>query len=179
MNFAGFLLKKAGWKFVINIPPTPKCIICVAPHTSNWDFILGELCIRSRKMKASFLMKEAWFFFPLGCLLRGIGGIAVSKSHSDVTQNVVDEINNRKEIAVAVTPEGTRSLNANWHHGFLYMAAEAKVPLVLAYIDYKQKVVCFGKIYQMTGDIDADMTAIKQYYKNFTGRYPEKFTTGL
>ena len=47
-----------------------KCVICVAPHTSNWDFILGLFAYKSLGREANFLMKEFWFFFPLNILLR-------------------------------------------------------------------------------------------------------------
>ena len=64
----------------ITVPDYPKAIICVAPHTSNWDFIVGELAIRSVGRKAGFMMKSSWFFFPLGYLLKAIGGIPVVRS---------------------------------------------------------------------------------------------------
>ncbi len=201
-------MKKAGWKFKVNIPPLAKCVICVAPHTSNWDFIMGELAIRSVGMRAGFLMKSTWFFFPLGLLLRGMGGIpvhrasraetllehkgvnmepieAIERLHGDnknhVTQTVIDAFGKRERLAIAVTPEGTRSLNPHWHKGALVIAQEAQVPIVLAYFDYRNKVACLDQIFETTGDTEADMLAIKQYYndKKDYARYPEHFTTGL
>lgn len=68
-----------GWSVDISVPDFPKAIICVAPHTSNWDFIMGELAIRSVGRKAGFMMKSSWFFFPLGYLLRAIGGVPVHR----------------------------------------------------------------------------------------------------
>lgn len=175
-------MRNHGWKFVVNIPSISKCVICVAPHTSNWDFIMGELASRSVGMKAKFLMKETWFFFPLKYLLKALGGIPVSRKHrSNVTGGVVDSFNKRDKLVVAVTPEGTRSLNPNWHKGFLYIAHEAKVPIVLGYFNYEKKIVCLDRIFEPTGDIDDDMIAIKHYYNNCDcrGKFPEKFTTGL
>ena len=184
MQLARFILRTAGWRFKVNIPETPKCVICVAPHTSNWDFIMGELGIRSAGMKAGFLMKSTWFFFPLGCLLRAIGGVAVHRGggeHSSVTQTVVDEFSARESLAIAITPEGTRSLNPHWHKGLLVIAKEANVPVVLAYIDYKNKVACLDTIFEPTGDHDADLASIRKYYadKGYMARFPEKFTAGL
>ena len=110
MNLAGWILKKAGWSFAINIELPPKCVVCVAPHTSNWDFVLGELCIRSVGRTAGFLMKNTWFFFPMGVLLRRIGGIAVKQhQHTNVTEQVVQEFAAHDQLMIAVTPEGTRS----------------------------------------------------------------------
>lgn len=175
-------MRNHGWKFVVNIPPTSKCVICVAPHTSNWDFIMGELASRSVGMKARFLMKDTWFFFPLKYLLKALGGVPVCRSHStNVTGDVIDSFSKRKELVVAVTPEGTRSLNPNWHKGFLYIAQKANVPIVLGYFNYEKKIVCLDKIFETTGDVDADLISIKRYYDNCDcrGKYPEKFTTGL
>ena len=143
---------------------------------------MGELAIRSVGMKAGFLMKDTWFFFPLKYLLRSIGGVPVSRHRrTNVTGGVVDQFNHCDSLAVAVTPEGTRSLNANWHKGFLYIAQEAQVPIVLGYFNYQKKIVCLDRIYEPLGDVDADMLAIKKYYDNCDacGKYPEKFTTGL
>lgn len=61
------------------VPDYPKSIICVAPHTSNWDFVLGKFAWWSLGRKAGFLMKEAWFFFPMKYLFRAMGGIPVSR----------------------------------------------------------------------------------------------------
>ena len=66
MNLAGLILRAAGWHVNITVPPYPRSVICVAPHTSNWDFVLGKLAYASVGRKAGFLMKESWFFFPLG-----------------------------------------------------------------------------------------------------------------
>lgn len=180
MILAKWILGRAGWKFACNIPPTPKCVICVAPHTSNWDFVLGELATRSVGMRASFLMKSTWFFFPMGCLMRALGGIPVNRSqHTHVADGVVAEFNRRERLWVAVTPEGTRSRNEHWHTGFLHIALAAHVPVVLGYIDYATREVCIDCIFTPTGDIDADMRSIKCYYQGRTGRHPEQFATGL
>ena len=58
MNAAAFILRLFGWKVEVTVPDVPKSIICVAPHTSNWDFILGELAYTSVGRKAGFLLKD-------------------------------------------------------------------------------------------------------------------------
>jgi len=158
-----------------------KCIIIIAPHTSNWDFILGELAIHSVGMKAGFLMKDTWFFFPLGYLLRGLGGIPVNRrQHGNLTQSIVEAYNTTAKLAIGVTPEGTRSANPNWHKGAIFMARDAQVPVVLAYFDYDNKVVCIDKEFELSDDADADMLRIKQYFaQHGSGKYHEKFVTGL
>ncbi len=181
MNLSGWILKKAGWDFKVNLTMPDKCVIMIAPHTSNWDFILGELGIHSVGMKAGFLMKDTWFFFPLGYLMKALGGIPVNRrQHGNLTQSIVDVYNTTPRLAIGVTPEGTRSANPHWHKGAIFMARDAQVPLVLAYFDYKNKVVCIDREFELSDDADADLVRIKQYFEQHgSAKYPEKFVTGL
>lgn len=179
MNLSATILRIAGWKVKVSLPDYPKCLICVAPHTSNWDFILGELAIHSVGRTAGFLMKESWFFFPLGYFFKAIGGIPVPRKRGvkkSVTEFVIEKFRQSSKMSLAITPEGTRSLTTQWHTGFLHIAYEAKVPLLLAAIDAGTKTIFLTKVYTPTGDVERDMAAIKQYYKQFTGIYPEKFS---
>lgn len=179
MNFARRLLKWMGWGVEVSVPDLPKAIICVAPHTSNWDFIIGELAIRSVGRKAGFMMKSSWFFFPLGCLFKALGGIPVKRRNKQqsLVDVMVQRFNSEERLVVAITPEGTRSRTATWHTGFLRIAREANVPIMLAVIDFRMKKAIINDMFIPTGDTEADMRVIKQYYKPFTGRHPENFTT--
>ena len=174
------VLDWAGWRVDITAPRREKCVICVAPHTSNLDFILGLCAYRSLGRKANFLMKEFWFFFPLKYLLRALGGIPVPRKRgSDLTASIVADFGRRDYMNLAVTPEGTRSRTDRWRRGFLYIAYGAGVPLQLGVIDYRRKRIVIADEYPLTGDIDRDMEGIKQYYARYAdvARYPDKFTT--
>jgi 1-acyl-sn-glycerol-3-phosphate acyltransferase len=74
-----------------------------------------------------------------------------------------------------VPPEGTRSNTRYWKTGFYYIALGAQVPIVLAYMDYKKKISGLGPVFQPTGNIDADMLAIKTFYAPFHGKNPDQF----
>ena len=179
MNLSKYILRIAGWKVKITVPDYPKCIICVAPHTSNWDFILGKLAYWSAGRNAGFLMKESWFFFPVGCIFRAMGGIPVPRRKgSSLVDAIVSKFNASKRMSLAITPEGTRSRTDKWRHGFLYIAMEAHVPVVLGAIDYASKRIVIEREFNPTGNVDADMAAIKRYYREngFQGRFPEKFS---
>ncbi len=157
-------------------PGYPKCIICVVPHTSNWDFILGELAFLSVGGKAKFLMKEAWFRWPLGYFFRAIGGIPVPKKRgAALTDAIVEMFNKSDKLVLAITPEGTRKPTAKWRSGFLHIARQANVPILLGSIDYKYKYIAVTHEFKPTGDVEADMRYIKEYYKNSYALYPEKF----
>lgn len=178
MNLWRTLLDIFGWRVDINPAPPEKCVICVAPHTSNWDFILGYAAYRSIGRKANFLMKESWFFPPLGYFFRKMGGIPVPKEKgSSLTEKIIMAFGEEKYLNLAVTPEGTRSPNPDWRKGFLYIALGANVPVMLGVIDFENKSVTIRDAMIPNGDIDADMKFIKNFYRNSTSaaRYPEKF----
>ena len=181
MNLWGKILQWAGWSVDITAPRRDKCVICVAPHTSNWDFILGIFAYKSLGREANFLMKDFWFFFPLKYLLRALGGIPVprKKHGGSLTDSVISLFKTHPYVNLAVTPEGTRSLTDKWKTGFLYIAYGAGVPIQLGIIDYKHKDIIIKEEYQPTGDVETDMDNIRQFYSQYgyAARYPDKFKT--
>lgn len=179
MNIAQLILKLFGWKVSVSVPDFSKCIICVAPHTSNWDFILGKLAYAAIGRHAGFLMKEQWFFWPLGCLFRAIGGVPVprGKKRGSLTTTICEMFRSRERLQIAITPEGTRSRNSRWRTGFLHIAYDTNVPIVLGVLDYGNRRILLDREFRPSGDIDADMQAVKEFYRPFKGKYPEKFST--
>ena len=170
------LFKRMGWSEQVSIPHCDKCIICVAPHTSNWDFIIGQLYYRSLGRTAGFLMKKEWFFWPLGILFRKMGGIPVYRSKkTSMTDTLAERIKEMERFELAVTPEGTRSKVTTWKRGFYFIALKAGIPIQLYDLDYKNKVIRCTKELMPTGDVEADMREIMEYYKNSNAKYPEKF----
>lgn len=179
MNIAAAILRLAGWKVSVTAPDYPKCLICVAPHTSNWDFILGKLAYAAVGRRAGFMMKEQWFFWPMGCLMRSIGGVAVSrrKGLPSLVEAVVEQFRTSSRLQLAITPEGTRSRTSRWHTGFLRIAYAADVPVELGVIDFATKTISIDSVLELTGDVDRDLRRVKDFYRPYQGKYPEKFTT--
>lgn len=179
MNGWGLILKLCGWKCRITAPYRDKCVICVAPHTSNLDFLIGLCAYRSLGRKANFLMKKFWFFFPLKYLLKSLGGIPVDRSDKtkSLTQEVIEKFKTTDYVNLAVTPEGTRSYREKWHTGFLYIAYGAGVPVQLGIIDYKNKLILIEKEIKPTGNVETDMATIRGFYSTYAyaAKYPEKF----
>lgn len=175
---AKWILWIAGWEVSVTAPDYPKCIICVAPHTSNWDFVLGKLAYLSIGRKAGFLMKEAWFFFPLGLIFKSMGGVPVPKRRgTSLVESIVDRFNHCDKLCIAITPEGTRSRVKEWRSGFLHIARSANVPILLGKFDFKAKKIFVDDEFSPTGDIDNDMRQIKEYFKGANACYPDKFCT--
>ena len=171
--------KILGWKHKVSIPDYDKYVICAAPHTSNWDLIIGKLFYGAIGRRTLFMMKKEWFFEPLGTFFRFIGGVPVDRSqkHSLVDQ-MVEQAKSRSIFHLAITPEGTRSANSEWKKGFYYIALNAQIPIVLAGIDYANKCITIEKEVFPSGNIEEDLHTIKLYFKGFQGKHPEKFTIG-
>ena len=170
------IFRKMGWQVEMTVPYRDKCIICVAPHTSNWDFIIAELYYHSIGRTAGFLMKKEWFFWPMGVLFRSMGGIPVERSrHVSLTDRVAEAAIKAERFVLAVTPEGTRSLATKWKRGFYFIALKAGLPIQLYAIDYKNKRIVCTKELVPSGDVEADMRLIMDYYRPYEGKYPGKF----
>lgn len=170
------IFRKMGWQVEMTVPYRDKCIICVAPHTSNWDFIIAELYYHSIGRTAGFLMKKEWFFWPMGVLFRSMGGIPVERNrHVSLTDRVAEAAMKSERFELAVTPEGTRSLATKWKRGFYFIALKAGLPIQLYAIDYKNKRIVCTKELVPSGDVEADMRLIMDYYRPYEGKYPGKF----
>lgn len=170
------ILKWCGWNISNDVVIPAKCVICIAPHTSNWDFIWSNLFNKAMRAKAHFFMKKEWFRFPLGKFMRALGGIPVDRSKkTSLTDQIAEEFEKHDQFQIGITPEGTRKYNTEWKRGFYYIALKANVPIVLASIDYEKKELGYKKIIHPTGNYDTDIIEIKSFYKNVKGKRPELF----
>ena len=176
MKLSKFILKLFGWK-VINVQPDiPKCVIALAPHTSNWDFAIGKLAYGSLGRNAKFLIKKEWFFFPLNLFFKSVGGIPVERDKKNLlTDKLAEEFDKHEKFQLAVTPEGTRKPVKEWRKVYYYIALKANVPIVLVGIDYAKKQVIFLDTFYPTGDYEKDIEKIKAHYKGITGKHPQNF----
>ena len=170
-TFCKWLLRRLGWKFGPTGENLPKCVICVAPHTSNLDFILAQLYYAAIGRKAHFLMKKEWFFFPFNLLLKQMGGVPIDRSkNKSMTDRMAKEFDRYEHLHLAVAPEGTRKKVAEWKKGFYFIALKALVPIQLAYIDYHKKEIGFKGTFYPTGNAEKDIHTIRSYYKGIMGR---------
>lgn len=168
------ILKMFGWKIDPNAPEVKKCVVVMGPHTSNWDFIIGRMTFAKYGVNAKFLIKKELFFFPLGFILKAIGGVPVDRSKgTNVTDQAVRHFKDNKEMFMVFTPEGTRSYSPNWKKGFYYIAQRAQVPIYIGYMDYKKKIGGFYGEFKPTGNVDADILEIKKILSQYQGKFPE------
>lgn len=179
-SFCQWLLyKRLGWTKDITVDHPQKFIICLAPHTSNWDFVIGQLFTRAEGRRINFLMKREWFFWPLGPIFRSWGGIPVWRDKkSSMTDNLAQTARQQEQFALCITPEGTRSPNPDWKKGFYYIALKAGLPILLYGVDYEKKCIVATKTIVPSGNLEEDMREIKLYFKAFKGKRPENFALG-
>lgn len=172
---AGKIFTALGWKTEGEIPPNlKKYVIIAAPHTSNWDFFYGRLYFYMKDIPMKFLIKKELFFFPLNILLKTLGGIPVDRQKSsNLTLQLAHEFKKHDELALLITPEGTRKYNPHWKKGFYFIAKEAGIPIVLGYIDYEKKIGGIGPVFYPSGNAEKDIEEIRAFYFDKKGKYPE------
>jgi 1-acyl-sn-glycerol-3-phosphate acyltransferase len=171
-------LKLTGWK-VEGLRPreSEQCVLIAAPHTSNWDLPLTLMVAFVLRLNLYWMGKDSIFIAPFGGLMKWLGGIPVDRSKST---NLVAESSQALRdadgpIHLIVPPEGTRSKVRFWKTGFYYIALGAKVPIVMAYMDYEQKRAGMGPVLMPSGDIEKDMLVIKAFYAPFKGKNADQF----
>ena len=166
------LMRLSGWRIEGVLPDVPKIVIAVAPHTTNWDFVIGVMVLWALDIKISFLGKHTLFRGMFGKWMRSIGGIPVEReSTHGVVGEVVQAFANTDRMVLALTPEGTRRLDRGFRKGFIYIAHGAGVPILLAYFDFSRKVIGFGPMLTPSGDADRDLAKILDFYRPVHGKF--------
>lgn len=168
------LLRLFGWHSVLVWPPEPRGVILVYPHTSNWDFIIGMLFKIGYGLPANWIGKAEMFPPPFTGVLKWLGGIPVDRRRAaGFIEALVEEFRSRDWMWVAIAPEGTRAHTDHVKSGFHQIAVAADVPVALACIDYATRTVAIDTYVRMSGDRDADMAMIREFYASKRGRHPE------
>jgi len=179
---AKLILHLLGWKAQGKLPDQlKKAVFLAAPHTSNWDAIFGLLGYISLKQPfkpVKFMAKKEVMVFPFHWLLNRLGVIAIDRQKilkgTSTVMQMVHQFNTHESLILGLSPEGTRCYNPQWKTGFYHIAQQAKVPIVLGYLDYKTKTAGIGPVFHLTGSLDHDLTKIQNFYAKKTGKYPQQ-----
>ena len=179
-KFCKILLKLFGWKSFGEAVKDKKCVLIGFPHTSGWDFVISWIYYTSIGGKANVLIKKEFFFWPLGILLRKMGGIPVERTRgANVLRQTIQLFSKREYMHLAITPEGTRKRTTKWKAGFHTIARAENIPVYPTTFDWGRKELrIYGK-FELTDDASADIKRLKDFIreKNVTGKHPERFTT--
>lgn len=170
------LLRLLGWRIAGRLPELPRLIIIVAPHTSNWDFLVGVGVQLALGLDVRWLGKHTLFFGPWAPLLRWLGGIPVNRaSPQGLLPELVRRLNSRDCFLLAPAPEGTRSRVERWKSGFHAIARQTGAPIAPVALDYGPREVRFGAPFATTADFAADLAELQKFYLGVMPRHPENF----
>jgi 1-acyl-sn-glycerol-3-phosphate acyltransferase len=173
-----FMMAIRGWRVEGEVPDIPKMVLIVAPHTSNWDFLTGLWVKLALRMGARFIGKHTLFRWPLGVVMRWLGGVPVDRSAAaGVVEETARVLRGSERMTLVLAPEGTRRRTDRWKSGFHRIAVAAGVPILLVGLDYSRKVVFFGPLVQPTGDYERDLAHIQSHYSAAMALKPENYGT--
>lgn len=160
-----------GWKVKGLLPQQPKYIVTLAPHTSNWDFVVGVAILLASSLKISFLIKHSLFIWPFSVFLRAIGGVPVNRrAAGGIVGDMIKHFATHDKMVLAIAPEGTRSSVKEWKVGFIHIANNAKVPIVPISLDYEKKLIEVGEPISLMGEVNQDLATVKAFYKGAKGK---------
>jgi len=170
-GFGRFVLTVMRFNVEGAIPDVPRLVVIVAPHTSNWDFVVGMGTMFALDLRLNFLGKHTLFHPPMGAIFRWMGGIPVDRSSSHgVVGDAVRAFAASDRLMLAIAPEGTRRHVEHFRSGFLHIARGANVPLLLAAFDWHARCVRFGPPFALSDDIAADLARVEAFYAPIRGR---------
>ena len=168
------------WKVDGIIPKIKKYIAISAPHTSNWDFLIGRCFAYISNLQPKYLIKSELYFWPLSILIKWNGGIPVyRKTAKNTVDQVVERLKAADNLILGIAPEWTRKRVKKWKTGFYQIAQKAEVAIVLMYMDYVKKEVGSLDVLYPSGDLQKDMQIIQSYYKDLIGKNPELFNSKI
>jgi 1-acyl-sn-glycerol-3-phosphate acyltransferase len=176
--FSVSFLKITGWKIEGSLPASAsKSVLIAAPHTSNWDLPYTLMVAFALRLNIYWMGKAEIFRPPFRGLMRWLGGIPVARETANnlVAASAAAITAADGPVQLIVPPEGTRSKRREWKTGFYHIAVTAQVPIVLAYMDYEKKISGLGEIFLPTGDVEADIAAIKAFYAPFKGKNASQY----
>jgi len=173
------ILKIIRWRVDGSLPvDQKKYVLIVAPHTSNWDFFLFVLTVSVLRLQPSVLIKDTIFIGPLGWFLRYCGAIPVNRRQAGSLVTYISGIyEEREEFVLIITPEGTRSPNANWKRGFHHVARAAEVPILVVYVDSAVRTIGIEGLMEPSEDVDGDIQKLKTFFDGKKGLKPENYAS--
>jgi len=171
-----FFLLLLRWKGVGELPNVNKCVLIVAPHTSNWDFVIGISIYLAYGIDGHWFGKHTIFKSTFGKLLKWLGGIPVErKAQHGFVEQLIEMFKESDQMILALSPEGTRKKTKHWKKGYYYIALGAKVPIFLVSLDYKRRELEFGPLITPNGNYEEQAAEIKAYYNTKTPKKPDLF----
>lgn len=166
-----WILRRCGWRVVGEFPDVAKLVLIAAPHSTNWDAVWGILFKVALRLDMHFVGKHEAFFWPLGAILRNVGGIPIDRhSAHDVVAQMRALFAARQRFWFGLAPEGTRKKVTKWKSGFWHIARAAQVPILPVYFHYPDKTIGVLPLFWPSDDPVADMAKIRALYVPYQGK---------
>ena len=156
------IFRVMGWRIEGEFPNRDKAIVALVPHSSNIDFFLTIAFIWATGMRASFLIKHTVFWYPLGNIIRALGGIPVDRTQQNgLIRDVTQQFRQKSKWVLGITPSGTRKPVKEWKDGIARIAASAQVPIVPAVMNYRTRTVHFAPLIEGVTEVRQIMERIR------------------
>jgi 1-acyl-sn-glycerol-3-phosphate acyltransferase len=174
--FGRMALRILGWRIEGAVPDVPRCVIIVAPHTSNWDFVVGMAALVALGLRVHYLGKHTLFRGIFGRLLRWSGGIPVDRAApGDVGERAAAMMRGSDRMFLALSPEGTRHKAEHWKTGFHRIALAAGAAIFPVALDYRCRTMLLLPLFVPGPDYGADLARLRSLYSPAMARHPESF----
>lgn len=177
-SIAKFWFWLSGWKMKmeVNLEDHPKSVMVAAPHTSNWDFVYAIFAFWIMGIDLKFFIKDSYTRPWYGFLFRWLGAIGVDRTNrNNLVEHSIDLLNSKTQLTLLVPAEGTRARVEKWKMGFYHIAKGANVPILLGYLDFKEKNAGVTKAIHLSNDKEKDLDIIQETYLRFTPKHPENY----
>lgn len=165
------MLRFFGWTLEGRLPEDKKILLIAAPHTSNWDWIIGVGGLLALGIRLTYIAKHSLFKGPIGWMMRATGAVPIDRSSAaGAVEAIVEQFDKNERLYYLIAPEGTRKKVERWKSGFLRIAYRANVPVLMVSFDYSQKKILLGECAELSGDLDTDLATVQNYFEQFQGR---------
>lgn len=175
-SVARFGFKVFRWNHISAVAPVKgqPSILIGAPHTSNWDFVMMIGIAWELGIDFRFLGKDSLFKWPLGPLMRALGGIPVDrKKPYGLVETLINDADSNDAFTLVITPEGTRGAGKYWKSGFYRIAMQTGIPVTLGYVDRESRSCGLGVTFTPSGNVVEDMDFVRGFYKDKSGLKPQ------
>jgi 1-acyl-sn-glycerol-3-phosphate acyltransferase len=165
-----------GWRFEGVLPDIPRCVMIVAPHTSNWDVVIGIAALVALDLRVTWLGKHQIFRAPFERFFRALGGVPVNRAAPEgVVEQAAAVLAPSRSAFLAIAPEGTRRKVERWKSGFWRIARAAGVPILPVALDFRTRAIVFGELFAPTEDYPADLAALQRFFRPEMARNPDRY----
>jgi 1-acyl-sn-glycerol-3-phosphate acyltransferase len=170
------VLRLTGWRVAGELPRVPRFVAIVAPHTSNWDFVIGVFVMFALDLRLVWLGKDSLFRTPLGPWLRAIGGRPVKRTTSEgAVAGIAATLLAEPRFILALAPEGTRRRVTQWRTGYYRIAEATGVPILAVAFDWGRRRIVLGEVLHPTGAIERDVARLQRFYRADMARFPANY----